>query len=120
MVNKLLFINEFCELNQNMTAHKTSGDHDSRYYTKTQVNGMVFEDLGLFSNADSLDKTKFYKGVFQSGGTQYAFIQIPSVFSIQMIFLNTEDADVDRVGFRLATESSFSGVSWSWLRNGAR
>lgn len=108
------------ELTQNMIAHKTSGDHDNRYYTKTQVNGMVFEDLGLFSNADSLDKTKFYKGVFQSGGTQYAFIQIPSVFSIQMIFLNTADADVDRVGFRLATESSFSGVSWSWLRNGAR
>lgn len=107
------------ELNQNMTAHKTSGDHDSRYYTKTQVNGMVFEDLGLFSNADSLDKTKFYKGVFQSGSTQYAFIQIPSVFSIQMIFLNTVDANVDRVGFRLATGSSFSGVSWSWLRNGA-
>lgn len=107
-------------LNQNMTAHKTSGDHDSRYYTKTQVNDMVFEDLGLFSNADNLDKTKFYKGVFQSGSTQYAFIQIPSVFSIQMIFLNTADADVDRVGFRLATGSSFSGVSWSWLRNGAR
>lgn len=111
---------ELSGLNQNMTAHKTSGDHDSRYYTKTQVNDMVFEDLGLFSNADNLDKTKFYKGVFQSGSTQYAFIQIPSVFSIQMIFLNTADADVDRVGFRLATESSFSGVSWSWLRNGAR
>mgnify|MGYP005767260927 FL=1 len=81
---------------------------------------MVFEDLGLFSNADNLDKTKFYKGVFQSNSTQYAFIQIPSVFSIQMIFLNTADANVDRVGFRLATGSSFSGVSWSWLRNGAR
>ena len=103
-----------------MTAHKTSGDHDNRYYTKTQINDIVFEDLGIFSNADNLDKTKFYKGVLQSGGTQYAFIQIPSVFPLQMLFLNTEDTSVDRVGFRLATGSSFSGVSWSWLRNGAR
>ena len=78
----------------------------------------TFEELGLIDDADSLDCTKYYKGILNDGrgeGFQYVFLQIPGIFSIQIIFLNSESL-IDQVAFRICTGTSFAGITWKWLK----
>lgn len=77
----------------------------------------IFEDLGVFYDTGSLDATKFYKGLYQSNGKQYVFFQLPSVFSVQILFLNTEaEAEIDSIAFRISPGGNFSGIAWTWLK----
>ena len=75
----------------------------------------IFEDLGVFYDTGSLDATKFYRGLYQSNGKQYVFLQIPTVFSVQILFLNTE-AEIDSLAFRISPKGNFSDIAWTWLK----
>lgn len=45
-------------LNTNLTTHKTSTDHDSRYYTKAQTNALLTSDFGTVSSVVDVNYTK--------------------------------------------------------------
>ena len=83
----------------------------------SELHQNIFEDLGVFYDTGSLDATKFYKGLYQSNGKQYVFFQLPSVFSVQILFLNTEaEAEIDSIAFRISPGGNFSGIAWTWLK----
>lgn len=46
------------EVNTNLTTHKTSTDHDSRYYTKAQTNALLTSNFGTVSSVVDVNYTK--------------------------------------------------------------
>ena len=94
-----------------------SAAEEANSQLSSELHQNIFEDLGVFYDTGSLDATKFYKGLYQSNGKHYVFFQLPSVFSVQILFLNTEaEAEIDSIAFRISPGGNFSGIAWTWLK----
>ena len=62
------------QLNENISSHKTSGDHDGRYYTETEVNNLLAGKAGIshthnylppvWENYDVTIYTNNFQGIF--------------------------------------------------------
>ena len=70
------------------------------------------------SDLNSFSKSKNLKGLYtDSSGNQYVFLQIASVYSVQILFMNNRSSETtDRMCFRVTTSDTFNGLMWVWLK----
>ena len=70
------------------------------------------------SDLNSFSTSKNLKGLCtDSSGNQYVFLQIASVYSVQILFMNSRSSETtDRMCFRVTTSDTFNGLMWVWLK----